>query len=156
MRIRLHVERTIRATPDAVFALALDPARFPATFSGFGPIPAIRSITLTGPLAVGGTRELENSDGTRLTERITALEAPRRHAYTLSGIRPPLSWLALRGDADWAFMDAPGGTHVSWSYVIALTSPLAWPVAWPVLRGFMHGAMRRCLDAMARSLERPA
>ena len=155
MRIRLHVQRTIRAAPEAVFALALDPKRFPAMFTGCGPIPAIRSITLTGPIAVGGTRELENSDGSRLTERITALQAPRRHAYTLSGIRPPLSWLALCGDADWAFTDAAGGTQVSWNYGITLTSPLAWPVAWPVLRGFMRGAMQRCLDAMARSLERP-
>ncbi|GAC1454518.1 MAG: hypothetical protein PVSMB6_10400 [Steroidobacteraceae bacterium] len=153
MQIRLHVERSIRAPPVAVFALALDPARFPATFSGCGPIPAIRSILLTGPLAVGGTRELHNSDGSHLTERITALTAPCHHAYVLSGIRPPLSLLAVRGEADWTFTDVAGGTHVSWSYVMTLASPLAWPVAWPLLRGCMHTAMRRCLAAMARELE---
>jgi hypothetical protein len=155
MQIRLHVEHTIKATPAAVFALALDPVRFPATFTGCGP-PAIRSITLTGPIAVGGTRELENSDGSRLTERITALEAPRRHAYTLAGIRPPLSLLAVRADADWVFTAIAGGTQVAWDYAITLTSPLAWPVAWPVLRGFMRAAMQRCLVAMARDLERSA
>jgi hypothetical protein len=156
MQIRLHVERTIQASPVAVFALALDPARFPATFSGCGPIPAIRSITLNGPLAVGGTRELENSDGSRLTERITALTAASHHAYVLSGIRPPLSLLAVRGEADWTFTAVGEGTRVSWDYVITLTSPLAWPLAWPVLRGCMQTAMRRCLDAMARELSQGA
>jgi hypothetical protein len=153
MQVRLHVERTIQASPAAVFALALDPIRFPATFTGCGPIPAIRSITLTGPIAVGGTRELANSDGSRLSERITALAAPHRHAYTLTGIRPPLSLLAVRGEADWTFTPVATGTQVSWSYVMTLTSPLAWPVAWPLLRGCLHTAMQRCLLAMARELE---
>jgi hypothetical protein len=155
MLIRLHVARDIRAAPDAVFALALDPERFPATFTGFGPIPALRSITPTGPSAVGGTRELQSSDGSRLTERITALEPPHRHAYTLSGLRPPLSWLARRGAADWTFTASPDGTRVRWSYAFDLTTPLAWPLAWPLLQGCMRAAMQRCLGAMARVLERP-
>jgi hypothetical protein len=37
-----------------------------------------------------------------------------------------------------------------------LTSPLAWPFAAPLLKVFMQGAMRRCLDAMARELARDA
>jgi len=153
MRIEVRIERTIDAAPAAVFALALDAARFPATFTGFGPIPALRRITPLAPPAVGSTREVESSDGSRLIERVTLLEPPHRHSYALSELRPPLAWLVRSGDADWAFLDVAGATRVTWRYVFTLTSPLAWPVAWPLLYVFMRAAMRRCLEAMARVLE---
>jgi hypothetical protein len=149
MQIRLVAEHTFAAAPAGVFALALDPVRFPATFRGCGPVPAVERITLHAPPAVGSTRELENSDGSRVTERITALDAPTRHAYTLTGIAPPLSWLVRAGHADWTFTPAGGGTHVVWRYDWDLASVLAWPVASPLLHGFMRAAMRRCLRAMA-------
>lgn len=149
MHISLCVEQRLRASSAAVFALSLDAARFPATFAGCGPIPAIRRITLHAPPAVGSTRELENSDGSRLSERITALEPSRRHAYTLSGIRPPLAWLARCGHADWSFADdGAQACFVVWRYRFELSHALAWPLAFPLLRIFMRGAMRRCLVAM--------
>src|SRR5690349_6683382 len=110
MRIEVRVERTIAATPAAVFALAMDAARFPAAFSGCGPIPALRRITPLAPPAVGSTREVESSDGSQLIERITSFEPPHRHGYTLSGLRPPLAWLVRSGDAEWTFGDAAGAT----------------------------------------------
>jgi Polyketide cyclase / dehydrase and lipid transport len=153
MNILLHAERTIRATPAAVYALSLDAQRFPAMFMGFGPIPGLRRVTLHAPPAVGSTRELEDNDGLVLNERITALDPGRRHAYTLSGLHPPLAWLARSGNADWTFVPVAEGTQVVWTYAFELTSLLVWPLAWPLLRGFMSGAMQRCLDAMARALE---
>ena len=149
MQIRLLAQRTFPASPDAVFALALDPARFPATFRGCGPIPAVRHIAAQLPPAAGSTRELENSDGSRVTERITALKVPFHHAYTLTGLAPPFSWLVRAGHADWTFTRMADGTHVQWRYDWELASPLAWPVAWPLLQGFMRVAMQRCLRAMA-------
>ncbi len=153
MNVLLHTERTIRATPEAVFALSVDAERFPALFAGFGPIPGLRKITLNGPLAVGTTRDLEDVTGVVLKERVDALEPGRRHAYTLSGLQPPLAWLARAGHADWHFIASSEGTHVVWTYDFELTSPLAWPIAWPLLQGFMRTAMQRCLDAMALDLE---
>jgi len=153
MNILLHTERTIRAAPEAVYALSLDAQRFPTVFTGFGPIPGLRKITLHAPPAVGSTRELEDNDGLVLNERITALDPGRRHAYTLSGLHPPLAWLARTGNADWTFAPVADGTQIVWTYDFELTSPLAWPIAWPLLQGFMRGAMQRCLDAMARELE---
>lgn len=152
MRIRVLAEHTVPAPPAAVFALALDPARFPATFRGCGPIPAVRRITANAPPAVGSTRELENSDGSRVTERITALEPPFRHAYTLTGLAPPFSWLVRAGHAEWTLAPVAAGTHVQWRYDWELTRRLAWPVAWPLLQGSMRIAMRRCLRAMAQAL----
>ncbi len=153
MNVLLRTERKIRASPEAVYALSLDAQGFPAVFTGFGPIPGLRRITLHAPPAVGSTRELEDNDGLVLKERITALEPGRRHAYTLSGLHPPLAWLAREGRADWTFAPVAAGTQVVWTYVFELTSALAWPVAWPLLQGCMRGAMRRCLDNMARTLE---
>ena len=153
MKIEIHVARTIAAPPAAVFALALDAQRFPATFTGCGPIPALRGITAHGMPAVGSTREVVSSDGSLLTERITAFDPPWQHAYTLSGLQPPLAWLVNTGDAQWTFADAAGATRVNWRYAFTLTSALAWPLAAPLLHVFMRAAMRRCLDAMARALE---
>jgi hypothetical protein len=151
MHIRLLAEKVLPGPPAAVFALALDPERFPPTFRGCVPVPAVRSIRLRTPLAVGSLRDLENSDGSRVTERITALEAPSHHAYTLTGLAPPLSWLVRAGHADWSFTGVAGGTHVRWRYDWELAGGLAWPLAWPLLHGFMHRAMRRCLQAMAET-----
>ena len=107
MNVLLHAERKIRASPEAVYALSIDARRFPAVFPGFGPIPGLRRITLDAPPAVGVTRKLEDNNGLVLNERITALDPGRRHAYTLSGLHPPLAWFVRTGRADWTF--APAG-----------------------------------------------
>ena len=128
MDVHLLARRHFRASPEAVFVLSADPQRFPSTFRGYGPIPAIRTITPHAPPAVGATRTLENSDGSRPHERITAFDPPLRHAYVLSGIAAPFSWLVRAGHAD-------------------------WPIAAPLLHGFFRPAMQRCLATMARALE---
>lgn len=161
MRVSLLAERSISATPEAVFALALDPERFAALFEGYGPIPGLRRITPLAAPAVGSMRSLENQDGSRLMERITAFDPPHRHAYTLSGFRGPMAWLAREAHADWRFDadsadDAAAGassTRVRWRYDFELTHAVAWPFAWPLLWGFMRAAMRQCLERMAESLE---
>ena len=153
MAVHLIAERWIDAPIDAVFALSVDPARFPATFTGMGPIPALVSITPDAPSAVGSTRQLLSADKSRLTERIVAWEPPRLHRYVLSGFAAPLAWLVRAGSAEWQLSERDGGTFVHWTYDFELTSPLAWPLAAPLLKVFMQGAMRRCLDNFARTLE---
>lgn len=154
--IRLTSEATIDAPPDTVFALAVDPARFPLLFTGCGPVPALRRISLHGPLAVGCMRELESSDGSRLLERVTALDPPHRHAYSLSGIRPPLGWLVRCGHADWTFEATGSATRVRWIYDWEPTGWLARPFAWLLLHCFMRTAMQRCLGAMKSHLSMQA
>ena len=153
MNIRLRAQRRIAASADAVYALAIDAQRFPAVFTGYGPIPGLRRITLHGDPAVGTTRDVEDNAGVVMRERIDALEPGRRHAYTLSGLKPPFAWLVRVGHADWTFAPAGNATDVAFGYEFELTSPLAWPLAAPLLRVFMRGAMQRCLDGMARALE---
>ena len=57
MRLSLTAERRIDAPPEAVFALALDSERFPALFTGYGPIPALKRITPLAPPAVGAPKD---------------------------------------------------------------------------------------------------
>jgi hypothetical protein len=151
MHIDLHAALHFVAAPDAVFALAVDAKRFPSLFRGYGPIPALRRITLHGPLAVGVTRDVEGEDGVVMLETVTAFDSGRRHDYTLARLRPPLSWLVRVGHADWTFTLREGGTDVVWRYRFELTTPLVWPIAAPLLKVFMQGAMRRCLAAMAQA-----
>jgi hypothetical protein len=152
MHVDLIARLVLPAPPPAAYGLSLDADRFPALFSGFGPIPRLRAIRLHAPPAVGSTREVEDANGVVMLERITVLDPPQRHAYTLGGFVAPLSWLAREAHADWRFTAHDGGTDVVWHYRFELTSPLAWPLAFPILRVFMQGAMRRCLAAMAASL----
>lgn len=153
MAVHLAARRWIDAPPSAVFALSVDPARFPALFTGMGPIPALVSITPDAPSAVGSTRQLVSADKSRLTERIVAWEPPRLHGYLLSGFVAPLAWLVRAGTAQWQFAARDGGTFVQWTYDFELTTPLVWPLAAPLLKIVMQGAMRRCLDNLARTLE---
>ena len=76
------------------------------------------------------------------------VEPARRHAYTLSGIRPPLSLLARAGHADWTFAADGDATDVTGRYRFELSHWIAWPLASVLLQVFMRTAMRRCLHAM--------
>lgn len=150
MQVHLSAEQHYADAPTGVFARSLDPLRFVAAFRGAGPIPALTKIELLGEPALGAERAVHSSDGAVLHERITAFEPGVRHAYELSGLRPPLAWLVRRGEADWRFEPMrDGGTQVRWDYVFTLTTPLAWPLAAPLLKLFMQRAMRDCLQALA-------
>jgi hypothetical protein len=156
MQIDCLATHVFRCPPQAVFDLMVDTARFPAAFRGYGLIPAIRAISLQGPLAVGATRRIENADGSVLTERVDALAPPSRHAYTLTGFRSPFSWLVTRGAAEWVIApqaDALVGSTVTWRYRFTLTGRLAYAPAALILHLFMARAMRRCLVRMAAILE---
>ena len=153
MAVHLLAERLIDAPIDAVFALSVDPARFPALFTGMGPIPALVSITPDAAPAVGSTRQLLSADRSRLTERIVAWDPPRLHRYVLEGFAPPLAWLVRAGTAEWRLEPRGDGSFVRWTYAFELTTPLAWPLAAPLLTVFMQGAMVRCLDRLAQALE---
>ncbi|MGH8077116.1 MAG: SRPBCC family protein [Lysobacter sp.] len=152
MRITCQAQQTMPCGPLAVFELMADPVRFPSMFTGYGLIPGIRAITLDTPLVVGATRRIHNTDGTTLTEHVTAVDVPAHHAYTLSGFRAPFSLLVTRGESDWSLAADTSETQVRWIYVFTLTNALIYPLAAVVLQFFMARAMQRCLDNMARLL----
>lgn len=151
MSIDCRVARTWPCRPEHAFALACDAARFPAFFTGFGPIPAVRGVDVDGPLRVGTRRRVRNADGSVLDEVLTEFDPPHRHAYRLSGFRPPFAWLVRHGHATWTFAASPNGTDVEWIYRFASTHAWLAPPTRLLLR-FMTAAMARCLDAMARDV----
>ncbi|WP_158540829.1 SRPBCC family protein [Thiomonas sp. X19] len=157
MSLSCTAQATLPCSAEAAFDLSADPVRFPPLFRGYGLIPSIRSITLLSPLALGCERRVANSDGSVLTERVTALQRPHLHAYTLSGFRPPFSWLVRQGVASWTFAhttDATGaarGCAVEWRYTFTPRAALSQPFVALLLRCCMQPAMQRSLDAMARA-----
>ncbi|MGD9582727.1 MAG: SRPBCC family protein [Lysobacterales bacterium] len=156
MQIHCHARRDFAKSPEQVFALAIDSARFAPTFTGFGPIPAILAIHPDGPMRLGAVRSVHNSDGSLLSECTDALDPPHRHDYRLSGFRPPFSWLIASAQASWRISPLATGARVHWRYTFGLRSVLAWPVAKPLISVCMAAAMRRCLANMARLLDAEA
>lgn len=152
MWIECSQQREVSCPPERAFAACLDSEHFADWFAGYGPIVAIAHVASDGPPRVGGYRVVHNADGSALRETITELLPPQRHRYTLEGFRWPFSWLVSSGDALWTISPSPAGTRIHWRYRFTLTSAVAWPLAKPLLALFMTGAMRRCLENMARSL----
>jgi hypothetical protein len=152
MIVKTQASRRFSASPETVYDLIVDATRFPRTFTGYGPIPAVSTIVLDGPLRVGGTRQISNADGSVLIEHVTGLERPLHHTYTLFGFRPPFSWLVTLGVADWCIHSKDGATEVVWRYVFTLSNPLVYPLCMLVIRFFMRRAMERCLANMAHLL----
>ena len=156
MHLSVTAERSLPCTPEVAFALATNPDRFPTFFTGFWPIPGIIGIRLHSPLAVGSQRRVHSADGTILTERVTEHDPPVRHAYTLTGFRPPMAWLVTKGEADWQFSGHEFGSRVSWTYEFELAKEWLAPLTTLFVHVLMRRAMHRCLKNMARSLDVPA
>jgi len=151
MKITCIAEQAFACEPALLFELAVDAGSFPACFTGFGLIPAIRSIRLAEPLAVGVTRHIYNADNSVLVEKITLFDRPNRHAYTLSGFKMPFSWLVKLGESDWQFRQQGNGTQVRWTYEFTLTSFLLYLPCFILLKFFMQTAMKRCLKNMVKA-----
>lgn len=155
MDVNLHARQRCPGTIEQVFRCSVDPIGFPTLFRGFGPIPALTRIELDQPLGAGVTRHVHSADGAVMLESVRMYDPPYRHAYTLLGIKAPLSWLVSAGHADWRFDSSELGTLVHWHYRFELTSPIVWPLAFPLLRLFMLTAMQRCLYALAHQSQLP-
>ena len=145
MKIACQALREFGSDSSSVFEVLIDADGFPACFTGYGPIPAIRRIRLAEPLAVGVVRHIYNADNSVLTETVTVFDKPQRHAYILSGFTAPFSWLVTEGEADWRLEETSGGTKVVWTYDFILTSALFYPLCFVLLKFFMQRAMQRCL-----------
>ena len=153
MKIICHAARVFNSEPSPIFELMVDAASFSGCFTGYGLIPAIRSIRLAEPLAVGVIRHIYNVDNSVLSEKITLLDRPNRHRYTLSGFQAPFSWLVSQGESDWQLSKQECGTYVRWTYEFTLTTFLLYPMCFILLKFFMQGAMQRCLENMSDMLD---
>ncbi|MCU0658233.1 MAG: SRPBCC family protein [Polyangiaceae bacterium] len=154
MVIEIEARTTVpRPRPEVFEAAAGSTAGLARYFKGYPPfIPAIVEATLEGgePPRTGATRHVRMSDGSRIVERILALEAPALHRYDMLQLNPLQRLLCTNMVAEWRFEERGAGTQVTWAYAIH-PRPRRGPL--PRLVGFfLQKAMQRCLDTLASEL----
>lgn len=142
MLLRIVTRMDTQASADRAFAVATDQAVFLSAYRGHGLIPGLRGIDAPLPHGVGSVRRVHVSDGSVLTETVTAWLPGRQHAYTLAGFMPPLRWLLTEARAQWDFEAIPDGCRITWRYDFQPRTQLA---AW-ILRGLLLPSMRRTLQ----------
>lgn len=101
----IHVERTIAAPPEHVFAWLSDPANLRAALLM---LKAGWRTAATGP-AVGAVREA-TAVGIWVREEITAYDPPRSYSYLILRAVPPIN----HQGGTLTFTPVPAGTHVAW------------------------------------------
>lgn len=150
MDIQTHAVIEIDRDREALWKLATGVAVLPDIIRSRGPIPGIRKAYVVGggETCLGVVRRLVMTDGTPLDEEITAFEAPRKLAYTLTGFRGAFAAITRRCDGQWVFSPLGHGTRVSWTFTVHLRSPLAAPAAMVVVKVFMKQAMESSLASL--------
>jgi hypothetical protein len=141
--VRLHVERTIAASPERVFDWLADPASATAAPLVFRAGWAKGS---TGP-AVGALRTV-TCVGAWFREEITACDAPRSYSYRIVRSFPPID----HEGGTLTFTPSGDGTHVDW--VSTYTHParaggkVTEAVTAPLLRSSFLAVLRGCAKAL--------
>jgi len=72
MQVHCQAQAFVAGPVREVFALTVDPIRFPDFFTGYGPIAGIESVQLEAPLRPGSIRRVRSKDGSELREQVTA------------------------------------------------------------------------------------
>jgi uncharacterized protein YndB with AHSA1/START domain len=132
MQLIVHTDAEMAASPETVFDLVSDSRNLPRFFRALGPIPGVDTVELL-PTNDGGLehRYVHMSDGSRVEERVLALDRPRLYRYRwLSRPKPPLHLLVRTAQTDWRCEPAGTGTRLLWNYEFELTSPWVYPTAF--------------------------
>jgi uncharacterized protein YndB with AHSA1/START domain len=141
--VRLHVERTIAASPERVFEWLADPASLTAA-------PAILRAGWTKGTAGGavGAMRTATGIGARFLEEITAYDAPRSYSYRIVRSFPPID----HEGGTLTFTPSGDGTHVDW--VSTYTHParaggkVLEAVTAPLLRSGFLAVLAGCAKAL--------
>lgn len=88
---RFTTESLLPRPPAEVFTYITNLENW-TTFTGYGPLPGIKSATAPGPLALGTSVRVQDTDGTTHNEVITLFEPPHRYAVRMELV-PPASYL---------------------------------------------------------------
>ncbi|MFK7895426.1 MAG: SRPBCC family protein [Myxococcota bacterium] len=122
---------------------------------GYGPLPAVTAIEdQTGDWSsVGESRIIRLADGHGMLEVLTAVDRPRRFAYTISDLTNVLRFLVTRFHGEWNFeaveqgpVAGPDLTRATWRYSFEPRSALARPIALFVLTQFWRPCMQQGLE----------
>ena len=148
MKVTARAEVWITAPIDEVFDTVTAPDAVGKTFTGYGPIPAVRSSKLAteGGMRKGAIRRIYSEDGSVIDEEIIALVRPHTQTYRLiAGIRPPFSWLIRGAEGHWTLRSEGAKTHIAWVFTFSPHNAVTGAVVRLVLRPAFRRAMDRCL-----------
>ena len=112
--ITVACHQTLSMSPDEIAEQILDLTKWP-DFSGYGPIPGIRSAefeTRTS-IVVGSRIRVTNLDGSTHIEEIVEWQPDRRLGLQLGNFSKPLSYLATGFVEIWEFKRVGNETEVT-------------------------------------------
>lgn len=141
--VTIHVERTIKASPERVFDWLADPANLTAA-------PLVLSAGWTKDSSVPGAGALRVVivAGARLHEQITAYDAPRNYSYRVLRSFPACD----HEGGSFTFTPSGAGTHVDWAstYTIPLRGggKLTEAVTAPLFRSSFRAVLAGCAKAL--------
>lgn len=146
--IRFSCRARLSQMPLQIAAAILDLNQWPR-FTGYGPLPGIRSAVFeTRTADVVGTRiRVVNRDGSGHIEEIVAWEPERRLQLDLKEFTPPVSRLAVRFEEVWEFEAVADGTDVVRRFALYPRSWFSRPVLW-VISLLLKRAIERHLRQM--------
>jgi uncharacterized protein YndB with AHSA1/START domain len=138
----IHVERTIAAPPDEVFAWLADSSNYTKA-----PLAMREKRTKDGqgaPYGVGAIREITGA-GAWFREEITAYDAPREFSYLIVKSFPPLK----HKGGTVKVTPAAGGSHVSWKTEYTMSPALLDRLTAPLLKVSFNGILDACEKSLA-------
>jgi hypothetical protein len=132
----------IAASAERAFACVADPARW-SSFVGFGPVPGIaRGEPSELPQRAGTRIRLENVDGSRFEETVTAYEPGRRYAVRVH-LDAPGSWFMRGLDETFDFERTESGSRLVRTLRIEPRGFWAIPLAFLFAHALLKVAVRR-------------
>ncbi len=143
---------TLRLPSEQIAAQILDLAKWPE-FSGFWPLPAIRSAKFETrtPEIVGTRIRVTNTDGSHHVEEIVEWDPQRRVRLRFGEFSSPLSRLATGFDEIWRFERAGDELRVNREFALHPTSLLTRPLLWVIAR-LLKKAVERHLRQMSEAV----
>ncbi|MEI2701612.1 MAG: SRPBCC family protein [Baekduia sp.] len=126
----------LEETYDAVIAMPL-PEMFSRRHLLMPPISEVTDQTGTWGERIGQSRTIHTSDGGRMHEELTEVDAPNAFGYALSVIGGPMRALVAGVEGRWTFAPDGDGTRVTWAWKLTpksgATRPLVRLIAsnWP-------------------------
>ena len=155
--VETHASVQVAGNNLDAFALMSDMEKFPAFFTGYGPIPHVVGCELAtpSPLGVGSKRLITSADGSVLEEVVQIHEPGREQRYRIEkGFVPPFSWMIHAAEGHWSFASMGNHTRIVWRYRFELKTMLVKPLAGFIVHVLFKRAMARCLANMKTAFER--
>lgn len=142
--VELHLQRTITAPPDRVFAWLADPACLTV------PAMVLRAGWEDGSPQPGkGAVRRVVGLGVWFREEITAYDAPRSYSYLIRSSFPPFN----HDGGTLTFTPSGDGTRVDWRSSYTHPARAGGKLLEPITRRILQSSFAKILNACAAALE---